>query len=1099
MIEKTGFCSLCRSRCGTINVFEKGRLVEVKPNLGHPTGEAICPKGRAAPEIVHSARRLTCPLRRTNPKRSPDPGWVEISWDEALSEIAGRLTQYRKETGAESVAFAITSQSSSSISDSTDWIQRFVRLYGSPNNCFAVEMCNWHKDYAHAFTFGVGLAAPDYANSDLMVLWGHDPANSWLAQANAIGAARASGARLLVIDPHKSGSANNADVWCRIRPGTDGALALGLAKILIEREAYDVDFVRSHTNAPYLVREDTGLFLRGSDLGWENEKSYVAWSTAASGPVGVDTNDSPVTLTGTVELRGKSGDIIPCRTAFDFFHEACGSYSATLVSKICNIPAAQVEEIAELYASAKSVSYYLWTGLGQHTNATQTDRAVAILHALSGSFDAPGGNVLFAKHAARRINDIGLMDKVQRNKALGLEKRPLGPPNNGWVTSHDLCDAILDKRPYGVRALIGFGSNIIVSHPNPERSRAALEALDFQVHCDLFMNPTAELADIVLPVNSAWERESLRVGFEISQSAEELVQLRQKMLPSLGQSRSDMEIVFDLACRIGLGDQFFDGSIEAGFNHILEPVGITVAELRSKPEGIRKPLKQQYRKYMQAGFATESGKVEIYSELFQRNGYSPVPHYLPPRESLTTQHPYTLTTGNRGNFCHSQHRGIASLRRRSPDPEVRIHPTLAAQKGLKSGDWATINTRIGLTKMRVRTDETVNPQVVVADYGFWQACPDLGLPGSKPGDPNGNNYNNVISNDECDPISGSVALRSFACNIAPASRGYWEGFRELVVTARDVEANGVVSLTLAATDTEPLAPYLPGQYVTLKIGEYIRSYSLTGPAQPRPIEYRIAVRDIGPASKAITEQVKVGDHMDVRAPIGVFALPLRNEFPIVLVAAGIGITPFMSLLRTMTGDVTEPHVTLYYCSRDIASQTFGPELDELAKKLPNLTVVKHLTAPRAGDRYDRLGRVTAGSIDPQLIAARARFYLCGPADMMRSMTGGLVAKGVMKFEIFQELFQSAATTVPLDTGPFEIRFARSNRTVTWSAQAGTILSCAEAAGLPLPNGCRVGHCESCSAQVVSGKVFHLVDVAIDEDAACLTCQAVPSTNLVLDI
>ena len=218
-----------------------------------------------------------------------------------------------------------------------------------------------------------------------------------------------------------------------------------------------------------------------------------------------------------------------------------------------------------------------------------------------------------------------------------------------------------------------------------------------------------------------------------------------------------------------------------------------------------------------------------------------------------------------------------------------------------------------------------------------------------------------------------------------------------------------------------------------------------------------------------------------------------------MVAAGIGITPFMSLLRTMTGDATEPLVTLYYCSRDAASQTFGPELAELARKLPTLTVVKHMTAPRAGDRYDVLGRVSAASIDPRLIAARARFYLCGPADMMRSMTAGLVAKGMMKFEIFQELFQSSAATVPLDAGPFEIRFARSNKTVTWSAQAGTILSCAEAAGLPLPNGCRVGQCESCTAHVVSGKVNHLVDVAIDEDGVCLTCQAVPGTDLVLDI
>ncbi len=200
MAEKIGFCSLCRSRCGTINVVEAGRLVEVRPARGHPTGQAVCPKGRAAPEIAHSAHRLTHPLRRTNAKGASDPGWVKISWDEALGEIAAKLNFYRDTYGAEAVAFALTSQSSSPISDSTDWIQRLLRLYGSPNNCFAVELCNWHKDYGHAFTYGTGLSSPDYRNADLIVLWGHNPANSWLAQADAIGEARLRGARVVSID-----------------------------------------------------------------------------------------------------------------------------------------------------------------------------------------------------------------------------------------------------------------------------------------------------------------------------------------------------------------------------------------------------------------------------------------------------------------------------------------------------------------------------------------------------------------------------------------------------------------------------------------------------------------------------------------------------------------------------------------------------------------------------------------------------------------------------------------------------------------------------------------------------------------------------------
>ena len=106
-------------------------LTGVRPDTEHPTGAALCPKGRAAPEIVHSPRRLTTPLRRTRPKSDPDPGWVPVSWESALAEVAERLDAVRAESGPESVAFAVASPSGSPLSDSIDWIERFIRLFGS--------------------------------------------------------------------------------------------------------------------------------------------------------------------------------------------------------------------------------------------------------------------------------------------------------------------------------------------------------------------------------------------------------------------------------------------------------------------------------------------------------------------------------------------------------------------------------------------------------------------------------------------------------------------------------------------------------------------------------------------------------------------------------------------------------------------------------------------------------------------------------------------------------------------------------------------------------------------------------------------------------
>lgn len=181
--EIPGYCTLCRSRCGTLNQVDGDRLIAVRPDPQHPTGSAMCMKGRAAPEIVHSPHRLMHPMKRTRPKGDADPGWVRTSWDEALDTVADRLGTIRHESGAEAVAFAVTTPSGTPLSDSIDWIERFVRGFGSPNIANAIEVCNWHKDSAHAFTFGCGMPPADYANAETIVLWGHNPANTWLAQA----------------------------------------------------------------------------------------------------------------------------------------------------------------------------------------------------------------------------------------------------------------------------------------------------------------------------------------------------------------------------------------------------------------------------------------------------------------------------------------------------------------------------------------------------------------------------------------------------------------------------------------------------------------------------------------------------------------------------------------------------------------------------------------------------------------------------------------------------------------------------------------------------------------------------------------------------
>ena len=1095
-IEKIGFCTLCRSRCGTINVVENDRLVAVKPNPAHPTGKALCPKGRAAPEIAHSARRLKTPLKRTAPKGAGDPGFVPISWDEAFTEIAARLNQYRAESGPESVAFAVTSGSSSSMSDSLDWVQRFIRGFGSPNNCFSTEVCNWHKDHAHAFTFGCGLPTADYRNADLILLWGHNPANVWLAQAEAIGAARAQGARLAVIDPRRAGSARDADLWLRVRPGTDAALALGLARWLITNDAYDANFVRHWTNATYLVREDNGLFLRDGS-------SFVVWDEALGRSAPAQDGLTSAAMRGRFEVATTEGRV-SCRPAFDHYAEAAAPYDPATVERLTGIPAEQIEELAATIGAARSVCYHGWTGLGQHTNASQTERAVATLYALTGSFDAPGGNVRMPALPAPALHSMALIPDVVRARTLGLDERPLGPPTDGWITSSDLYDAALTGKPYRIRALFGFGSNLLVSHPAPERGRAALEALEFQVHCDLFMNPTAAMADIVLPVSSPWEHEALRLGFEISPEAQELVQLRPQMIPRQGEAHSDMWIVFQLAKRLGMGDLFFDGDVDKGFAHLLAPLGLDLEKLRAKPEGIRVPLQHAHRKYEKAGFATQTGKAELYSELLHRHGYPAVPRFVAPAEARNDEFPLTLFSANSGYFCHSQQRGINTLRRKRAEPVAEIHSALARRKGIVDGDWMIVRSRNGRIRMRAAFNDALSEDTVASDYGWWQPAPDLGLPGYLPDDaePLGSSYNAIIDERQRDPLSGALPLRSFTCDVEKERSAAWSAWRTFNVRDKCAENGDVTVLTLAPVDGGPLPSFRPGQYVGLRWGGAIRSYSLIGPAVEAPDVYRIAVRAIetGQVSGAIRDRLVVGETVELQPPGGGFVLPVRNEFPVVLIAGGIGITPFLSYLETLKGDPSEPQVVLHYGCRDGDSQPFRQKLDVLRQRLPNLTLITHLSRPRASDRFDRRGRFSVADIDETLLRQRARFYLCAGDIMMDEVIAGLKQRGVPAFEIFKERFRSPEPPVLDGLAPRRLHFARSGRDVTWTpdASSASILAAAERDGLDIPSGCRVGQCESCAVRVVSGQVRHLVDCADLDDGFCLTCQAIPLSDVVLD-
>jgi anaerobic selenocysteine-containing dehydrogenase len=395
-------------------------------------------------------------------------------------------------------------------------------------------------------------------------------------------------------------------------------------------------------------------------------------------------------------------------------------------------------------------------------------RAIDVLYALTGCLDVPGGNVLFEAVPSNPVDGRELL-ATDLPPPLGVEQRPLGPARFGFVNGADLYDAALDGR---IRALVGFGGNPVMAHADSRRGRDALSSLDFFAHADLFMTPTAELADVVLPVATPFESEALQIGFEVSQEAQAHVQLRRPVVAPRGEARSDLQIVFDLATRLGLGAHFWDGDIEAAFRHQLAPSGITLEDLRAHPEGVRVPLTTRHRKYVGTGFATPSGKVELYSATLAEHGYDPLPAFEEPltsprsRPDLADRFPLVLSCAKSLFFCETQHRQVPALRKSAPDPQVELHPSTAARRGIAAGDWVAVETPDGSIRARARLNANLDPGVVFAQHGWWQGCDELGLPGHPPYGPDSANLNLVLRQTPADPISGSAPLRSWVCEVA---------------------------------------------------------------------------------------------------------------------------------------------------------------------------------------------------------------------------------------------------------------------------------------------------------------------------------------------
>lgn len=351
----------------------------------------------------------------------------------------------------------------------------------------------------------------------------------------------------------------------------------------------------------------------------------------------------------------------------------------------------------------------------------------------------------------------------------------------------------------------------------------------------------------------------------------------------------------------------------------------------------------------------------------------------------------------------------------------------------------------------------------------------------------------------------------------------WTGRRRFVVERKEHESEGVVSLYLVPQDRKPLPSFEPGQFITLELpvpGANLpvkRCYSLSHAPSER--FYRITVKRVpdGLGSRFVHQQVEVGTRIDVHAPAGRFVIDRESSRPIVLIAGGIGITPFLSMLHNMAAWGERP-VTLIYSLRNGLEHTGRDEVSAIAAQHANVRIYTIYTAPNATDAerrdFDASNRISLETLQTVLPDLMADFHICGSAEMTRALTQQLVDAGVASSSIRSEGFggrivpkppqAESSETQATPTGArspssFAITFKASAKSVTLSDATETVLECAERHGVSIDSSCRSGSCGTCQVALLEGAVAAIDGSdAAAEHGTCLPCIAQPTSDIVLN-
>lgn len=670
--SETSTCYMCSANC---EVHVKTRVAEGS-NEKTVTEVALpdCVRGSAMIEHRESDVRLLEPEIR-----GADDEWMASSWDDAISTIADRLNEVKEKYGPESVAFMV-----GYTKEPRPYLQRLSYLFGSPHYITESSCCFGATRVASAITFGddygyfYGTSRPYQSETKCRLIWSNDTANSLLPLDKHY-FFKETEVPMIVVDPRLTTLAKKADVHLRLRPGTDGALALGLAHVILSEGLEDREFLDNwcHGVAEY--------------------EDYVKEYTPEK----------------TAEITGIDKELII---------KAARLYGGNKPAQLSLSPQATVH----------------------HSNACQNHRAVILLAALTGNLDIKGGN---KKPGGVQEKDITLHDELlpTLSDPMGRERFPIFVDKYREGQSMILSDWIESGK---IKAIFSIGANVMM-YPDYGRLRKQMEKLEFFSVCDFYDTPTRSFADVSLPAATHLERESLIIGGD-------KVRYRPNVIEPRGNTKADADIMFALAEKLGLKDEFWGGDIKASFEERLELSGYKLDDLPKKGDAApynNGPFVE--KKYEQGGFQTQSGKVEFKSNILEDHGYDGLPTYKEPYWSpvstpeIAADYPFILTTGGRSkNYQHSQGRKLEMLRAIEPYSVMQINPQDAEKMNVKDDDWLRAWSPRGEIEIRAKVSDIVMPGVVHAPHGWEEAA-----------------VNYLIPDQALCEITGFPGFKSSLCNV----------------------------------------------------------------------------------------------------------------------------------------------------------------------------------------------------------------------------------------------------------------------------------------------------------------------------------------------